>query len=150
MADPQDNRDFATRLLRQDEPLSDAAYQGYRDRLEASLRAAEWREKWAGRVVVVACVVSLTLMFVGGSQWLGDFDPWSKESNAVSVIAGIVYVIATATVCLGLAAYYSRFRPGVRAARERLRDVAILDLQRQVRELRESLARLAPREGDRP
>jgi hypothetical protein len=150
MADPNEPHDFASRLLRQDEPVREAVYQAYRDRLEVALRAAEWRENWAGRVVAVACVVSFALMFVGGSKWLGDFDPWSKDATALSVTAAVVYLLATLTFFLGLASYYSRFRPGVRDAKERLRDAAILDLQRQVRELREQVERNARRVAEKP
>jgi|GEM_PF-4710685 len=40
-------------------------------------------------------IVSLTLMFVGGSKIIGAFDPWSKEANVWSVAAGSVYLLAT-------------------------------------------------------
>jgi hypothetical protein len=137
MANTHDPGRFASELLRQDEPLSDSEYQEYRRKLENALTAADRREKRAGRIVVASGVISLTLMFVGGSKLLGDFDPWSKDANVVSVAAGVVYLLATGLFFLCLASYYSRFRPAVRDAKERLRDASILDLQRQIRELRE-------------
>jgi hypothetical protein len=140
MNDPRDPNSLAARLLRQDEPVSPARYQEYRAKLEAAVTAARWRERLAGRVVVISCVLSLTLMFVGGSKVLGPFDPWSKEATPLSVSAGVVYCLATGVFWLSLASYFSRFRPGVSEARERLRDADLLELQQQVRELREELA----------
>jgi hypothetical protein len=146
MASRHDETSFASRLLRQDEPLSDAQYQEYHRKLEGAFRAAERRERLAGRVVIGSCVVSLTLMFVGGSKLLGAFDPWSKDATIWSVAAGVVYFLATGLFFLSLASYYSRFRPRVRDAKERLRDAAILDLQRQLRELHEQAGRGARRD----
>ena len=146
MANRHDPSSFAARLLGQDEPLSDAQYQEYRRGLDDALRAAERRERLAGRVAVGSFVVSLTLMFVGGSKLLGDFDPWSKGATVVSVAAGAVYLLATALFFLSLASYYSRFRPRVRDAKERLRDLVLLDLQRQIRELREQAGRRSGRD----
>jgi hypothetical protein len=145
MPDQHNPRGFASRLLQQDESLSDSKYQEYRMKLENALRVAERREKLAGRVVVASCVITVTLMFVGGSRLLGDFDPWSKEANFVSVAAGVVYLLATGVFFLSLASYFSRFRPGVKAAREEIRDAMLLDLQRQVRELREQGERRSSR-----
>jgi len=149
-ADPRDTRGFASRLLRQDEPLSDSQYQEYHARLEAALTAAERRVKVAGWVVVTSCVLVLALTFLGASKLLGDFDPWSKESTAWSVAAGVAYWLATATFFLSLASYYSRFRLGVKDARERLRDAALLDLQKQIRELRELVERNSRRDERDP
>ena len=86
-------------------------------------------------------------MFVGGSKLIGDFDPWSKGATVASVAAGAAYLLATALFFLSLAAYYSRFRPRVRDAEGRFRDLVLLDLQRQVRELREQAGRSSQREG---
>jgi hypothetical protein len=146
MANSRDPGRLASELLRQDEPLSDSEYQAYRRKLETALTTAERREKLVGRIAVASFIISFTLMFVGGSRVLGDFDPWSKNANIVSVTAGTVYILAIVLFFLSLASYYSRFRPGVREARERLRDATILDLQRQIRELRELAERNAPPE----
>jgi hypothetical protein len=146
MANRHDPSSFAARLLGQDEPLSDARYQEYRRGLDDALRAAERRERLAGRVATGSFVVSLALMFVGGSKLIGDFDPWSNGATVVSVAAGAVYLLATALFVLSLASYYSRFQPRVRDAKERLRDLVLLDLQRQIRELREQVGRGSQRE----
>ena len=139
MYDRLDPKNFASQLLRQDIPLSDSQYREYRQKLEEALRAAERRERLAYRVVLGSCVVMLALMFLGGSRWLGAFDPWSKDATIMSVVAGVVYLFATVTFFLTLASYYSRFRPRVRDTKEQLRDLALLDLQRQLCELREQV-----------
>lgn len=137
MADTPDRNSFATQLLRQDKPLSDAEYRAYRERLADALVAAERRVLWTGRICAGSLVVSLALMFVGGSSLIGDFDPWSKGATFWSVAAGAVYWLATIVFFLSLASYYSRLRPRVRDTKDELRDAVVLDLQRQLRELRE-------------
>lgn len=136
MAQPEDLKPFASRLLGQDSPPSDAQYKEYRMKLDLALDLSRRREVIVGRIAVVSFVVSLTLMFVGGSRVIGDFDPWSRQATPLSILAGLVYVLATITCALSLASYFSRFRPATRAAEERLRDAAIADLQRQLHELR--------------
>jgi hypothetical protein len=147
MADPRATRGFASRLLRQDERLSDAQYQEYRTKLEAALTAAELRVKVLGWVVVASGVLMLTAMLLSAGKLLGDFDPWSKEATVESVALGVVFCLATATIL------HSRFRSGVKNAKERLRDASLLDLQRQVRELRELVERYVRRDepdSDKP
>jgi hypothetical protein len=140
MPNAQNTTRFATQLLQQDEPLSDSQYKEYRMKLENALTTAQRRQKLAYRVVVVSCVVSFTLMFVGGSGIFGSFDPWEKEANIVSMTLGVIYLLAAVIFPLSLASYYSRFRPRVREAREQLRDASILDLQREMCELRKQIA----------
>lgn len=149
MADTHDLNAFATRLLRQDSPPSDAEYRDYRERLAKALAGAERRVRVTGYVVVGSLIVSLALMYVGGSKLLGDFDPWSKGATFLSVTAGALYWLATILFFVSLASYYSRFQPKVRDAKEQLRDSVILDLQRQLRELREQAGPQADR-SDRP
>lgn len=136
MADAPTPGSFAARLLDQDPPPDAAAYAAYRAAVDAALARAGRRQQWAGRVVVASLVISLALMFVGGSGVIGDFDPYAKGATPLSIAAGVVYVLATGTFFVSLASYYSRFRPGVRAAEERARDLAILDLRRQLAEIR--------------
>ena len=127
---------FVAQLLQQDEPVSDSQYREYRMKLDIALTRAERKEQVARHVVVASCVVSFALMFVGGSRIFGDFDPWSKEATIVSVTLGVIYVLAAVIFPISLASYYSRFRPRVKEAKERLRDACILDLQREISELR--------------
>lgn len=139
MAKQGESTDLAAALLRQDPFPSEAQYQEYRHMLDQALQRAERRLTWTGRVVIASAIVSLTFLFIGGSKLLGDFDPWAKEATPLSVAAGVVYLVATALFVLSLASYYSRFRPRVRETREQMRDMVILDLQRQLRDLRARL-----------
>lgn len=137
MADTPDRNSFANQLLRQDKPLNDSEYRAYRERLADALVAAERRVLWTGRICAGSFVVSLALMFVGGSKLIGSFDPGSKDATFWSVGAGAVYWLATIVFFLSLASYYSRLRPRVRDTKDELRDAVVLDLERQLRELRE-------------
>jgi hypothetical protein len=131
---------FATQLLKQDEPLNDSEYKEYRMKLENALKTAERREKLVGHVTWIAFLVTLILMFVGGSRVLGSFDPWSNDATIVSVTLGVIYWIAIVAGSVGLASYYSRFRPKVREIKEQIRDTAILALQGEIAELRKEIS----------
>jgi hypothetical protein len=144
MTNSRNTNSFASQLLQQDEAMSGSQYKDYRRKLEHALTTAQRRGELVYWLCAASCVVSLTLMFVGGSKIIGAFDPWSEEANVWSVAAGSVYLLATVVFFLSLASYYSRFRPGAREARERLRDASILELQRQVCELRKQIALTSP------
>lgn len=141
MAKQNDPGRFKSQLLQQDEPLNESKYQEYRENLEKAFRTAERRLVLTGWVVVISGVISLSLLFVGGSKLIGDFDPWSKNANIASIAAGVVFILASILFWVSLASYYSRFRPGLKDTKERLRDASILELQRQVRELRDLVER---------
>jgi hypothetical protein len=150
MTDSRDPSRFASELLRQDEPLSDSQYKEYRGNLENALAKTEGREKLARRFLIASLVISFTLMFVGGSKLLGSFDPWSKDATFVSAALGLVFSLAMAIFLLSACAFFWWFQPGVKDAKERLRDANILDLQRQIRELREKAALIARPEKPNP
>jgi hypothetical protein len=150
MTDSRDPSRFASELLRQDEPLSDSQYEEYRGNLDRALAKTERREKLARRFVVASLVISFVLMFVGGSKLLGSFDPWSKDATFVSAALGLVFSLAIAIFLLSAVAYFWWFQPGVKDAKERLRDANILDLQRQIRELREKAAPISRHEHPNP
>jgi hypothetical protein len=146
MAEPRDTRGFASRLIRLDPLPSDTEYQEYRTKLETALRAAERRVKVTGWIAVASCIVMVAVLFLFAGKLFDDPDPWLKESGGKSMAASVAFLVAMATFFLSLAAYYSRYRPGVRDARERLRDAMLLDLQRQVRDLRELLEQILRRD----
>lgn len=147
MTDPASHRRLAVELLKQDQALSGSQYEEYRMRLEGALSRAEWRERVVGYVVSVACVVFVILLFMGGSRLVGSFDPWSSDATVLSVSLAVLMVIAGTISGVGLASYYSRFRPNVRAVREQVRDATLLDLQRQVHELRDQLTSTRPQDS---
>lgn len=144
MTKSHDPNSFASQLLRQDEALSDSQYQDYRRKLEQALLRAQRRERLAYWISVTSGVIwfglLLTIMFFRRS--IGDLDPWSKNANVWSVAVGLAYVVSVVAFFLSLASYYSRFRPGTREAKERLRDASILELQRQIGQLRQQVADL--------
>lgn len=149
MTEPEKKHRLATELLRQDAPPHNATYEEYRMKLEEALTKAERREKQVGVVAVVSFVVALVLMFVGGTQVVGAFDPWDEDANALSIMLGVIYVIASVLFWLLLAAYFSRFRPRVRQARDDLRDAHLAKLEHEIAELRKVVAAIADREKGR-
>lgn len=150
MTNPQYDEDFTSRLLKQDEVLSDSQYKDYRMNLENALGAAERKEKVAGHVAAGSFAVALILMFVGGSSVFGAFDPWSKDATPFSVALGAIYCLASVAWPLALAIGFSRYRPAVGKAKGRIRDAMLLDLQREVRSLRQRIAPDSPPEGPEP
>jgi hypothetical protein len=150
MNESRDPSRFASELLRQDEPLSDSEYQTYRGKLENALATTARREKLTRRFVVASCVITFALMFVGGSKVVGDFDPWSKDATFVSMTLGLVFSLAIATFLLSSVTYFWWYQPKVKDAKERLRDANLLDLQRQIRELREKAATTSRHEKPNP
>jgi len=150
MTRPHDPDRIGSRLLGLDEPPNDLPYQEYRMNLENALATAERRARIAGHVAAASFAIAVLLMFVGGARLIGDFDPWSKEATSFSIAVGLVYVVACVTFPLALAVGLSRFRPGVQALKEQIRDTLLLDLRREVRELRAQVAALARRNGTDP
>jgi hypothetical protein len=146
MPDSHETTHFAARLLQQDPPLNDLAYKEYRMKLENALTTAERREKLAGRVAGVSFVVGLILMFVGGSGVFGSFDPGSTDATILSVTLGVIYWIAVVAGSVGLASYYSRFRPRIREIKEQIRDANILALQCEITELRKQIGATSRRQ----
>jgi hypothetical protein len=130
---------FGKELLRQDERLNESEYKEYRMKLEDSLNRAERNEKLVGRIVAICFIVAFALMFVGGSQVLGSFDPWDDGATIISVTLGVIYCIAAVVFWVGLASYFSRFRPQTREAKENIRDARLLELERQIQVLRSEI-----------
>jgi hypothetical protein len=147
MSESTQPESFSAQLLRQDGALGNSHYQEHRMQLEQLLVRAERNEQRAKWVVVAAFFLGMALMFVGGSRVFGSFDPTEKDANPLSIALGVIYAIASLTFPIALASYYSRFRPNVRRARERLMEDSLHELQREVRELR---ARLDQPKGNNP
>lgn len=139
---------LADQLLLQDESLNSPQYEEHRMQLELELERAESRERWAHRIGIASMVLAAVLLPLGGSGLLGSFDPWDADANFLSVLLGIVYVVAASACALAIAAYYSRFRPRTRRLREQQLQQAVIDLQRELMLLRRELNELRP--ADRP
>jgi hypothetical protein len=135
---------FASLLLQQDESLHTPRYEEHRMQLEQQLVRAEWREMTARRVVITALGIAIAVIPLIATRAFGGIDPWDDDATAVSVSLGVLYWLAVTVFLVGLASYYSRFRPGVREARDRLRDDSIQQLRHELAELRRQLS------GDNP
>src|SRR5262245_42111422 len=131
---------FAMQLLQQDQPLSTPDYTEYRMKLENALTAAERREKLTTWIAGISFFVAIVLMFVGGSNAFGAFDPWDKDATLLSVTLGALYAIAMIAWPVALAVGFSRFRPRIREIKEQIRDTSILALQVEIAELRKQIA----------
>lgn len=133
---------FGNRLLEQDTHLYSNRYQEHRMQLQEKLRTAEQREKLAFRIVVGALCIAVVTCFLAGARVFGSPDPGDLERGKatwLSVLIGVVYALSLATFWLGLASYYSRFRPATRKIADNLRDESISELREEIRQLRQQL-----------
>lgn len=118
------------------EQVHETRYEEHRMNLEFALNRAERNERNTGYVCAIAFVVSFVLMFVGGSQVLGAFDPYDKDANALSVTLGAIYVLASVTWPIALAVGFSRLRPRIANLKQEITDAKIESLQLEVSKLR--------------
>ncbi len=111
--------------------------------LELALNRAERFETFAFHICWASLLVAVVLMFVGGSQVVGSFDPYDERANSLSITLGVIYVLVNIAWPLSLASLYSRFRPRIRSVKQEISDAKIDKLQREVEELREQLGERA-------
>lgn len=104
--------------------------------LEQQLSRAEWRERVAGRVIGGALIIALIGMFLSGSHTFGSPDPTEKDANILSVTVGAIHTVATIIFWLGLAAYFSRFRPRIKRLQDQILEESIRELREEVKELK--------------
>jgi TRAP-type C4-dicarboxylate transport system permease small subunit len=132
-------------LLAQDQSLTDSDYKEHRMKLEHALTIAERREKLTVRVAGTSFVLAFILMIVGGTNVVGEFDPWSKEATILSVTLGVIYAISAITWPIALAVGFSRYRPRVRELKDQIRDTSLLALHSEIAELRKQIGAMAQR-----
>lgn len=135
-----ERKDVGAELLQQDERLSTAEYEEYRMKLEMALNRAERSDRLVTWVLAISFAVAIALMFVGGFQLFGPFDPTDPGASAISITLGVIYVVAQILFPICLATYFFRIRPRLTQAKSDIRDADFLALQREVSELREQLA----------
>lgn len=145
MVCPNDSNSVSSKWLAQDPWIQGGDYDDYRAKLARTIDSAEGRERLAFWVCAVSGVVSFLLLFVGGSEVTGSFDPWSKSATALSVTLGAIFVASSILFWVLIAAYYSRFRPQTRQARENLRDIQQLQLAARIEALQKEMALLKER-----
>ncbi len=142
MSNPNHNPSLSSAMLGQEALLAGERYAEYRTALAAKLDQAERREHTTYWVCIVTGVTSFTLMFVGGSRLFGSFDPWDAGATPLSLALGTIYVVSTVVFWLGLAAYFSRFRPTTRRIAEQMRDAKLDAVERQLAALRDAVVAL--------
>jgi hypothetical protein len=138
----QQSKDFRTQLLQQESSLTLQEYQEHRMQLEARLAHAERNQKLAHAVGITSILLAAGLFPIVASGWFGNADPWSKDSNFVSVTLAILYTITCVIAAVSVATYYSRLAPKKRQASEDLRDEMFREMHRELAELREQVSNL--------
>lgn len=142
MSKPKHETSFSEQLLQQESSFQQTRYQEHRMNLEEQLNRLEIREKHVLSACKILLVITFILMFVGGSEVLGGFDPWNENANILSVTLGLLYLIC-AVSCPMLAAYYfSNLRPTTRRTRDDLLHYSIKELSLTVEQLGEEIAEL--------
>ena len=139
MTDPHTPDQFAKKLLQQEQILQTPRYQEHRMELELRIQHAERNEKLAGYVVIAALVIALPTMFASGARWFGSPDPTDNGATVLSVAVAVIWYLATITFWLGLASYFSRFRPAVQRAKENLMIESIRELRQEIQELHQMI-----------
>lgn len=130
---------FANRLLGQDAAFQSRRYKDHRMQLELKLTRARVQELWAFRIAAFSLVASFVLMFLCGSRVFGSADPWDRNANPLSVTLGVLNVVLSIIGWVGIASYYSRFRPATRQITDDLRDESVRELREEIRQLREMI-----------
>ena len=124
--------DFLEALLKQGPQLSPEQYSAYRRRLHERLARAE-REELGMRRIVFVLVGLAAVLFLG----IGVLQPSQGAALTVLMVANIlVPLVAGCAVLL----YFFKYRPRLRDAQRQEQHALLLDLQRQLNELREQLS----------
>lgn len=134
----QRKRELSLRTaLLQAEPFNQSDYEEYRMNLELALTRAERLERTTFHVCWVALALACILTFVGGTEVVGAFDPYSDNATPLSIGLGVIYVTANITWLLALASHYSRFGPRIRRVKQEIMAAQIEQLRHEVERLRE-------------
>lgn len=121
---------FADALLKQEQPIPEAQYAQYRARLALRVARATRREKLARAITLATCFIAVAGLVLGTlidrvhMPW-----PW-KEAFFVAV------TIAAGCAPLFLLLYFLRHRTALSRARDESHTAALLELERQVEQLR--------------
>lgn len=134
---------FAQELAAQDPLAQSEAYAAHRRQLEDQLVRLTKYELWTSRIAALAAVLSLVLMFVGGSQAFGSFDPTDRDATIFSIALAAIYVVSSVTWPLALATYFSRLRPRIRETKDQLLRHSLCELQLEMRTLRREIQTLS-------
>jgi type VI protein secretion system component VasK len=130
--------DFLETLLKQGPQLSMEQYAAYRRNLRERLARAEREERSMRRIVFVVGGLAGVLWFV----WVG-----LSVNDVLQVLPGIVWAVLVAASTLmpvfagyAVLLYFLKYRPRLRDAQQQEQRALLLDLQRQLDELRAQLS----------
>jgi hypothetical protein len=122
--------EFADALLSQEQPIPEAQYAQYRARLAVRLARATRREKLARGITLTTCVIAVAGLVLGllidrvRVPW-----PW-KDAFFV------VVTLAAGCAPLFLLLYFLRHRTALGHARDESNTAVLIELERQVEQLR--------------
>jgi len=130
--------DFFRALLQQGPQLSPEEYATYRRKLRERLARAEREERLMRRMAFIVCGLAGVLWFVWGGFRLNDVQALSGAVWSVVLVASaLVPVFAGYAVFL----YFFKYRPRLRDAQQQEQRALLVDIQRQLDELRAQLSR---------
>jgi len=134
------DNDFLRALLQQGPQLSPEEYAAYRRKLRERLARAESEELAMRRIVFVVSglvgLLWLVLVWVCFSWDVGEAQPGIPLGILMVAAYYFVPVVAGYAVLL----YFLKYRPRLRDAQRQEQHALLLDLQRQLNELREQLS----------
>jgi prepilin-type N-terminal cleavage/methylation domain-containing protein/prepilin-type processing-associated H-X9-DG protein len=138
--------DFVSTLLAQDDFLSSPELVEHRRQVLARLAQARTRERRARRLLFFAwggCIALVALVFVIAARHVGEASDW-PDPLRYSLAMAILLSPVVAALLLGI--YLFRYRSELVRAKTAAREQALLDIPRQLNELREQLRELKARE----
>jgi hypothetical protein len=139
MSDLQIPDEFVDALLAQDNFLTSPGLAEHRIKVIQRVAKAQLWEKRARRLVLVAgsaCLVILVILFAGAATEIFkilELPEWMRTGLALIVI------LSPTAVLLLLGLYFVRYRLELIRARKQAREQALLELPRQITELRNEL-----------
>ncbi len=134
------DNDFVKALLQQGPQLSPEEYMAYRRKLKERLARAKREGLAMRRIVFVVCglvgLLWLALLWVSFNWNAGEAQPGIPLGILMVAAYYFVPVVAGYAVLL----YFLKYRPRLRDAQAQEQHALLLDLQRQLNELREQLS----------
>lgn len=146
MAEHEERQQRIKRLLAQDPAINDTHMKEFRMQLEQSLEASEAKAKQTRRRILIAWLIYMAVMLVNvalPTQWRNaTVDPQMMRFQEMlfvplTFLTILVMVIGVLLVIL----YLFKYQPRLGRARFDLQTSMLLELQEQVKELRENFER---------
>jgi prepilin-type N-terminal cleavage/methylation domain-containing protein/prepilin-type processing-associated H-X9-DG protein len=137
--------DFVSSLLMQDELLRSEKFEPHRRELLERLEAAGQRERKARRGTITAGVAGAAIFAVLiGIAMLPSSQAWS---DPLIYLVATTVILTPVTILILLGIYLFRYRAEVARAKKELRRETLLEIPRQITELRKEIEELRARVG---